>query len=402
VTTTTVVGASPRKVAQQQKAARRHHPTARTGRTSRVAPPTVAPAVFYLLAVAIGLLVMLGLVMVLSASSVTAIRGGRSGFTFFGSQVVWAVLGAGALVATYRVPLRLVRAGSGALLVLALGLNVLALVPGFGTEVKGARAWLSIGPFGFQPSELLKLALLLHVANLLARRAEEMHDTRRTLFPVLALLGVSGGLLMVQNDLGSAVVLSGIALGLLFIAGAPLVPLTLSVGALGILGAAFVTSTPYRRSRWLAFLDLAAHKGDSGYQVWQSLIGIASGGVPGVGLGESRAKWGYLPESHTDFIFAIVAEELGLVGATAVLGLYAVVLCCGVMVALRCKDRFLQLVAAGITTWIALQALINIGGVIGVLPLTGLTLPYMSYGRSSLLVMLMAAGFLLRVARRPA
>jgi cell division protein FtsW len=397
---TTVIGASPRKVAKERRAAQRRHPTTRTASRSHRAP-AVAPAVFYALAVAIGLLVMLGLVMVLSASSVTAIRGGRSGFAFFGSQVIWAVLGAGALVATYRVPLRLVRAASGPLLVLALGLNVLALVPGFGTEVKGARAWLSIGPFGFQPSELLKLALLLHIASLLARREAEMHDTRRTLFPVLALLGLAGGILMVQNDLGSAVVLAGIALGLLFIAGAPLVPLVLSVGTLGVLGAAFVTSTPYRRSRWLAFLDLAAHKGDSGYQVWQSLIGIASGGVPGVGLGESRAKWGYLPESHTDFIFAIVAEELGLIGATAVLGLYAVVLCCGVMVALRCKDRFLQLLAGGITTWIALQALINIGGVIGVLPLTGLTLPYMSYGRSSLLVMLMAAGLLLRVARRP-
>jgi cell division protein FtsW len=397
--TTTVLGKSARRLASDHRAARQRHPTART---HRVHAPPVAPATFYALAVAIALLVMLGLVMVLSASSVTAIRGGRSGFAFFGSQVVWAALGAAALMITYRVPIRLLRALTGPFLLLALGLNVLTLVPGFGAEVKGARAWLSVGPFGFQPSELLKLALLLHVANLLARRSAEMHDTRRTLYPVLALLGAGCGLLLVQNDLGSAVVLAAIAIGLLFIAGAPLVPLSLSVGALGVLGVGFVTSTPYRRSRWLAFLDLAAHKENSGYQVWQSLIGIASGGVPGVGLGESRAKWGYLPESHTDFIFAIVAEELGLMGAAAVLGLYAVVLCCGVIVALRCKDRFLQLVAGGVTTWIAVQALINIGGVIGVLPLTGLTLPYMSYGRSSLLVMLMAAGLLLRVARKPA
>jgi cell division protein FtsW len=396
---TTLLGPSRRRVASRLRSARRRHPSARTARRGA---PTAAPPVFYALAVAIGLLVMVGLVMVLSASSVTAIRGGHSGFTFFGSQVVWALLGAGALVATYRVPIRVLRSLTGPLLVVSLGLNVLTLLPSFGAEVKGARAWLSVGPFGFQPSELLKLALLLHVANLLARRRDEMHDTRRTLHPVLALLGVSCTLLLVQSDLGSAVVLAGIAIGLLFIAGAPLVPLTLSVGALGVLGASFVMSTPYRRSRWLAFLDLAAHKEDSGYQVWQSLIGIASGGVPGVGLGESRAKWGYLPESHTDFIFAIVSEELGLIGASAVLGLYAAILCCGVIVSLRCQDRFLQLVAGGITTWIALQAMINIGGVIGVLPLTGLTLPYMSYGRSSLLVMLVAAGLLLRVARRPA
>jgi cell division protein FtsW len=234
---------------------------------------------------------------------------------------------------------------------------------------------------------------------LLARRADRMNDVRNTLYPMLVVLGAGGLLVMLQSDLGGALVLCAVVLGVAFVAGTPLVPLGATLAGVSLFGFVFISQSSYRRERWLAFLDLAQHKKDAGWQVWQSLIGIASGGVTGVGLGASKAKWGYLPEAHTDFIFAIIAEELGLVGVVAVCGLFCAFGFLGVQVALRAKDRFGMLLAGGVTAWVLTQALINIGGVVGLMPLTGLTLPFVSFGGSSLLVMMAAGGLLLNVAR---
>ena len=179
----------------------------------------------------------------------------------------------------------------------------------------------------------------------------------------MIMLALASTLVLLQGDLGSAIVLATIVLAVAFIGGTPLAPAGRGRGRrCSWPGTAFVTSVPYRRERWLSFLDLAAHREDSGFQVWQSLIGIASGGVPGTGLGAGRAKWGYLPESHTDFIFAVLAEELGLIGVVGVIGLFLVILYLGVSISLRAADRFSQLLAGGITAWIAVQAIINIGG----------------------------------------
>jgi cell division protein FtsW len=392
---TTTIG-SPARHQANVSAAKRRHPAA-AGRRRPRRPP--AGAHFYLIALIVALLTMLGLVMVLSASSVMALAKDGSGFVYFRKQLLWTGLGVLALLFTLKVPLHVWRRLVGVILLLAFALMIAVLVPGVGRQVNGARAWIEIGPIGFQPAELVKLALLVYTADLMARRADRMNEVRNTLGPPLLLLAAFGVLIMMQPDLGSAIVLVAIVLAIAFIGGTPLTPLA-GVGMLaGAVGMLFVASTPYRRDRWLAFLDLANRKSDEGFQVWQSLVGIASGGVTGAGLGAAKSKWGYLPEAHTDFIFAILAEELGLVGVVVVCFLFAALGVLGIQVALRCEDRFGMLLAGGVTAWLVVQALINIGGVTGLLPLTGLTLPFLSFGGTSLLVTMAAAGLLLNVAR---
>jgi cell division protein FtsW len=277
-------------------------------------------------------------------------------------------------------------------------LLLIVLIPGIGLQVNGARSWIGRGMFRMQPSELVKLALLLFCADLLARRHNRMDDARLTLVPVLAVVGTTAVLMMLQPDLGSTMVMGAIVFSVLFVAGVPLGRLTavFTVGSAGALVLAL--AEPYRRNRLLAFLDPSKDPGNTGYQINQSLMGIASGGLFGVGLGESRAKWGFLPNAYSDFIFAIIAEELGLLGALLVVGLFLAFGVVGIRAALRAPDRFGTLVAAGITAWVLAQAFVNIGGVVGILPITGLTLPYVSYGGTSLLVMMTATGLLLNIA----
>jgi cell division protein FtsW len=394
---TTYVGARPRTLAKAKRSTLGRHPAAKGAPRRRRGPPP--PKSFYILTVSVFVLCMLGLVMVLSASSIDALRQGSSGWVYFGRQALWAGLGVVALVVAYRIPQRVLRALVVPGLLVAFALNVAVAIPHLGVEVNGARAWFDFGPFGFQPSEVLKLVLLVYAADLLARRADRMGDLRATFRPLMIMLAMGATLVLIQGDLGSAIVLVTIVLAVAFIGGTPLVPLGTAGLTLGAVGVAFVTSVPRRRERWLSFLDLAAHRQNTGFQVWQSLIGIASGGVAGTGLGAGRAKWGYLPESHTDFIFAVIAEELGLVGVIGVIGLFLVILYLGVSTSLRAADRFGQLLAGGITAWIAVQAIINIGGVTGMLPVTGLTLPFLSFGGTSLLVSMTAAGLLLGCAR---
>ena len=390
---TTVVGPD---VAAARVASRDRHPTARP-RTRPARPP--APPQFFALGFLVALLTLFGLVMVLSASAVSAIHHGRSGWTFFVKQSTWAALGALALVIGLRIPLRVVRKLVPLGLLVTFGLLVAVLLPGIGARVNGARAWFAFGPFAMQPAEIAKLVLVIYCADLFARRADRMHEVRMTLWPAMLMLGLMGVLVMAQPDLGTVLVLSGIVLAMAFIGGAPIVPLASTVGLVGLAGAVFTLSAKYRRDRWLAFLDLAKHRDNEGFQVWQSLVGIASGGITGVGLGASKAKWDYLPEAHTDFIFAIIAEELGLIGGVVVVVLFALLGLFGAQVALRAQDRFGMLLAGGITAWLMVQAIINIGGVVGVMPLTGLTLPFLSFGGSSLLVTMSGAGLLLNVAR---
>jgi cell division protein FtsW len=365
-------------------------------RRRSAAPP---PVQYYGIAVIIAILVGLGLVMVLSASSVMSLHTDGSAWTYFVKQLVWTILGVGALLVMLKIPIHVWRPIIPLALFGSFVLMVAVLVPGIGVSVNGSRAWIRLGYFAVQPSELLKLTLLLYCADLLARRADRMNEPRATLYPTLVVLGASGLLLMLQPDLGGALVMAAIVLGVAFIAGTPIIPLGLTAGAASLFGLVFIMSAPYRRERWLAFLNLAQHKQDAGFQVWQSLIGVASGGLTGVGLGASKLKWGFLPEAHTDFIFAIIAEELGFLGVLAVCGLFCAFGLLGVQVALRAQDRFGMLLAGGVTAWVLTQALINIGGVVGLMPLTGLTLPFVSFGGSSLLVMMAAGGLLLNVAR---
>ena len=346
----------------------------------------------------IAVLVVIGLVMVLSASSVQSERDFGSTWSYFLRQSIWAGIGLVALTVAARVDYRRWRPLIPLLLIGSLGLLFLVLVPGFGTRVNGARSWIVFGPVRIQPSELVKLALLLFCADLLAKRASLLDNAALTLGPVIIVVGITAALMMAQPDLGSTMVMATIVMSVLFVAGVPLANLfaVFSVGAAASLMLAL--SETYRRNRLLAFLHPSSDPTNTGYQINQSLMGVATGRIFGVGLGESRAKWGFLPNAHTDFIFAIIAEELGLVGALLVIGLFLGFAVFGTRAALHAPDRFGMLVASGITAWILAQALVNIGGVVGILPITGLTLPFVSFGGTSLVVTMGAAGLLLNVA----
>ena len=372
--------------------------------TERVGTRRDRPAVpvrFYALVLVVALLTMFGMVMVLSASAVTTMHAGRSGWTYFRRQALWVVVGAAAMTGASRSPDQHTRRLVRPALATAFVLMVAVQIPGLGHVVNGARAWLYVGPIGFQPSEFMKIAVLLYAADLFSRRAHLLHHARSVLGPLLVIVGAAELLIVGQADLGSGLIVFAIAVVIAYLAGTALVPLAGVTAAATGVGAAVVLSTPFRRDRWLSFLHLAAHKQDTGFQVWQGLVGIASGGLFGVGLGAGKAKWGYLPEAHTDLVFAVLAEELGLVGVIVVCGLYLALAALGARVALEATDQYGQLLAAGIAAWVLLQAILNMGGVLGMFPLTGITLPFLSFGGSSLIVMLTTTGILLNIARHP-
>lgn len=242
--------------------------------------------------------------------------------------------------------------------------------------------------------------MLLFTADLLHRRRHQIRDPRRSINTVLVALVPVCLLVLAQPDLGTTIIIVTITFSVLFVAGAPLGPLA-RLGAVGVAGAVgLAVLAPYRRARLTGFVDPWDDPLGTGYQTLQSLVGLASGGLEGRGLGESRAKWGFLPNAHTDFIFAIVGEELGLVGALAVIAAFLALGWLGVQVALRAPDLFGTLVAAGITTWLMTQVFVNIGGVIGILPITGVTLPFVSFGGTSLVLNMAAVGILLNIARQ--
>lgn len=375
-------------------ASRRRHPTARPVATAGPSSTFVALLVVLLA------LNLLGLVMVLSASSVSALDAHGSSWYVALRQALFLGIGLAGCILVMRVDYHRWRRLATPALVLSGVLLVLVRVPGLGSSANGATRWLGWGPFSFQPSEVAKLTVLLFVADLLARRAAWMDDARATLFPVLVVLGTFGLLLMAQPNLGTTIVLGAIVLSVLYVAGTPLLPLAGLAAAGGVLATILAFAAPYRRARVLAFLDPWKDYENTGYQTIQSLVGLASGGITGTGLGQSRAKWGFLPYAHTDFIFAIIGEELGLLGALTVVGLFVAFCVLGARVALMAPDRFGMLLAAGITSWFGVQAFVNIGAVIGILPITGVPLPFVSYGGTSLTINLVAAGLLLNVARQ--
>lgn len=348
----------------------------------------------------VGFLTLFGLVMVISASSVTDLKEHGTTWYSFKRQALWAIVGTFGLVLAIRVHYRRWRRWAGPMLIASIAMLVLVLVPGVGVEANGASRWIGVGALRVQPSEFAKLAVLLFVAKLLSDREREgkARVTALTLKPTLVVFGAVAALLMLQPNLGTTIALGAIVLTMLFIHGARVHHLG-GIALLGAGAAAFLAlQASYRRARVTAFLNPWADPSDTGYQTIQSLVGIASGGLFGVGLGASRAKYEFLPEAHTDFIFAIIAEELGLLGAAVVIGLFVALAYFGVRVALETADPFGRLVATGITTWFGVQAFINIGAVVAVLPITGVPLPFVSFGGSSLVVTLVAAGILANIA----
>lgn len=372
------------------------------GRRRRaVAPPSGRrSSTFVILIGIVAVLNVIGLVMVLSASTVNDLYQEGSSWYSFRRQIMWVLLGLVAMACTLRIDYRAWRRWSRHLLIASIGTLLLVLVPGVGLSRNGATRWLGAGSLTFQPSELAKVAVLVFVADLLARRWDRMGDLHATLYPVLLVLAVVAGLVMAQPNLGTTIILSSIVMVQLFVAGVPLSPLA-GMGAVGTAGAlALALSKDYRRERITAFLDPWADPLNTGYQTIQAGAGMASGGVDGVGLGAGRAKWGFLPETHTDFIFAVIGEELGLIGSMVVLSLFIAFGVFGIRTALHAPDPFGSLLAAGLTTWIVIQAVVNIGAVVGALPITGVPLPFVSFGGSSMVVTMGACGMLLNVARQ--
>jgi cell division protein FtsW len=293
--------------------------------------------VFYGILLIVSVFVAIGLVMVLSASSIVSVNSGGSAFTMFLKQLTWAIVGLIAAIGTYRMPYHAWQRLNKPILAVVLGLNVLPFTP-LGISVNGARAWVEMGPIRFQPSELLKFALIIYLTNNLGRRQRELTDFARTFRPALFAWGIAAGVAMAQRDLGAAIVLSGIALTVLYMAGSPVRWIAVSAIGAFVAGVGYILTSPSRVSRWTAFLDIEANKEHTGYQVWQSMLSISNGGLLGVGPGAGTSKWGYVPLAHSDFIFTVVAEEFGFVGSTIVIGGFFALTLLGFIVAMRAPD----------------------------------------------------------------
>ncbi len=345
-------------------------------------------------------ILLLGLVMVTSASISIASKETGDVFYYLERQLILTLLGCGAAALICCIPTRLIERLSMPLLIVAVGLLFAVLVPGLGHAVNGSRRWVRLLGVNFQASELARVLVLIYIASYAVRRSEELRGTLTGLAKPLGLLAMIAALLLAEPDFGAATVLFGTGFGLLFVAGARLRYVILMMLIAGASFGALAVASPYRLRRILGFLDPWADQYDSGFQLAQSLIAIGRGQWFGVGLGASVQKLFYLPEAHTDFLFAVLAEELGLVGVVLTLSLFVALIWRSFHIARLAQNAgldFAAYLAVGFGLWLGLQAFINIGVNMGVLPTKGLTLPLMSYGRSSLIVTLAWLGLLLRV-----
>jgi cell division protein FtsW len=337
-----------------------------------------------------------GLVMVYSATSAPAALGNGNPVGYLERQAIYAVLGIAAMVFAARADFRQLRALAPGLVVTALVLCVAVL--GIGARINGARRWISLGPAAFQPSELAKLALVVWCAAYLARKPPP-RTLKELARPVGLLVGLFCALILVEPDLGTVITIVVMVGAMLLVAGTPLPTLATAYGIVFGLAAIAAWSSPYRRARLLVFLDPWKDPTNDGLQNVQALISLGSGGVFGRGLGQGVLKNHYLPEAHTDMISAVIGEELGLVGLALLVAAYCALAYAGLRLAISCKDAFGKRLAAGITALLCGQAAINLAAVLGLVPLTGIPLPFVSYGGSSLVIALLSVGILLNIAR---
>ncbi len=346
------------------------------------------------------LIVVMGLVMVASSSMMVSTRTYNTPFHYLFRQVFSVTIGAILCALVVQMPLRIIEKHSRILLIVALALLALVLIPGIGRSVNGSRRWLHLGPLNFQVSELAKLLYIIYLAGYLHRFRDKLGENHRTVVLPIILLGITSGLLLLEPDFGSAVVIAATTFGLLFLAGVRIRYFIVLIGLAMAALAALAVVSPYRLLRLTSFLNPWADQFGSGYQLTQSLIAFGRGGVTGVGLGESIQKLFYLPEAHTDFLFAVLGEEEGLVGMVTILLLYAIFFWRVFVIGHRAyKERlfFAAFLAYGLGLWLSFQVLINIGVNVGLLPTKGLTLPLMSYGGSSILTNFVLIGLILRI-----
>lgn len=345
-------------------------------------------------------LVGFGLVVVMSASVVASMEKGQGAFGIFIKQFVFALAGLGLMAYLSRTDYDKLRAVALPLLVAVTVLLGLVLVPGLGASTGGASRWLALGGVGVQPSEFAKLAFILFAAAALSRDGRRPETTAGFLVPTLPVVVILGTLIMAQPDLGTTITLAIAFFAVLWVGGLPLPVFGWLAGASAAGFFALALSADYRKARLLSFLDPWAFADKEGYSAVQSMLAIGSGGWTGVGLGAGRQKWLFLPNAHTDFVFAVVGEELGFAGCLAAILLFAAFAFFGTRTAMRAPDRFGRVLAGSITAWISLQAFINIGVSTGRLPVTGIPLPFLSTGGSALLTVAAASGILIGVARR--
>ncbi|MCC2684196.1 MAG: spoVE2 [Paenibacillaceae bacterium] len=344
-------------------------------------------------------ILVIGVVMVYSASAVLSFREFGDSWYYLKRQLFFALLGLVAMYATMNTDYWVWRKYANLGLLICFALLLIVLIPGIGVIRGGARSWLGLGSFGIQPSEFMKMGMIIFLAKMLSERQSGITSFVKGLLPPLMFAGLAFGLIMLQPDLGTGVVLVGASVLIIYVAGARMLHMSWFALA-GLAGfAGLIAAAPYRLQRITAFLDPWKDPLGAGYQSIQSLYAIGPGGLVGLGLGMSRQKYSYLPEPQTDFIFSIIAEELGFIGGALVLILFTILVVRGVRTAMTAPDTFGSLLAAGIVGMIAIQVMINIGVVIGMFPVTGITLPLISAGGSSLTLMLTSLGILLNISR---
>jgi cell division protein FtsW len=349
------------------------------------------------LLVLVVVLVVIGLGATQSASSAVAFDQTEDRLYFFKRQLIGVGLGTLLLMVASRIPYRFYR--KLALPLFAVTVALLIAVLATGTEVNGAKRWLQLPFISFQPSEVAKVAVVFTLAYLLERKHRILHQLSHFLVPVVFVVGTVALLVIKQPDLGTMIIIGAAAMAVIVASDSPL-RYVLLLGVMVVLVATFLAfDEAYRAARITSFLDPYSDSSGSGYQLIQGYYALGNGGIFGVGLGASRARWFYLPNAHTDFIFAIIGEETGLVGGLTVIGLFLALGVVGWLVALRAPDRFGRMVAAGVTTWLSFQALVNIGGVLGVVPITGIALPFVSFGSTALATSMAGIGVLVNIAQ---
>jgi cell division protein FtsW len=354
---------------------------------------------FHLIIAVAALLTTLGLIMVLSASGVRSYDDDGSAWVIFGRQVLWTIIGLVACYLALRLPVRFMRRMAFSGFALTIVMLVLVLIPGIGKEANGSRGWFVVAGFSMQPSELTKIALAIWGAHLLAARRMERASLREMLVPLVPAAVIALALIVAQPDLGQTVSMGIILLGLFWYVGLPLRVFVSSLAAAIVAAAILAVSAGYRSDRVRSWLNPGQDPQDSGYQARQAKFALANGGIFGDGLGQGTAKWNYLPNAHNDFIFAIIGEELGLVGALGLLGLFGLFAYTGMRIARRSADPFLRLLTATTTMWVIGQSFINVGYVIGLLPVTGIQLPLISAGGTSSATTLLMIGMMANAAR---
>jgi cell division protein FtsW len=360
-------------------------------------PRLTSPDVWLLAAVA-GL-VGIGVIMVFNVSYFHAADRYDDPFRFFRKHLLSLAIGGVVMLAVSRLRIDLVERWASIALLISIASLLLVLIPGIGVERGGARRWIILGGFGIQPAEIVKLTAVLFLARWISRHGDRMKEFTTGVLPLLLLVGVCCGLMLLQPDFGTAVILGALLFVMLFASAAR----PLHLFGLGVFGVAafglLATLAEYRMRRLLCFMNPWEHSQDCGFQLTQSLIAIGSGGISGVGLGQSRQKMFFLPEAHTDFIFALIGEELGMCGALVVLALFAVIAYRGFRIASRHPDPFASLLAFGLTLVVVLGAVVNVGVVVGLLPTKGLPLPFVSYGGSAMLAAMIEIGMLAALSR---